>query len=49
VRCRRMLVNVADTPENRKEFGCTGTAEQASNAPDPHRHLKSVVLGAGPL
>ena len=44
-----MLVNVADTPANRKEFGCTGTASQAGEgaAPFPQIRIVAVTARAG--
>jgi hypothetical protein len=41
-----MLVNVADTPENRKEFGCTGTAEQNGDGAAPFPQVRIVALTA---
>ena len=41
-----MLVNVADTPENRKEFGCTGTAEQDGDGAAPVPQVRIVALTA---
>jgi len=41
-----MLVNVADTPENRKEFGCTGTAEQDGDGAAPFPQVRIVALTA---
>ena len=41
-----MLVNVADTPANRKEFGCTGTAEQDGEGAAPFPQLRIVALTA---
>jgi hypothetical protein len=41
-----MLVNVADTPENRKEFGCTGTAEQEGDGAAPFPQVRIVALTA---
>jgi hypothetical protein len=42
-----MLVNVADTPANRKEFGCTGTASQEGEDAAPFPQLRIVALTAG--
>jgi hypothetical protein len=44
-----MLVNVADTPANRKEFGCTGTSGQegAGAAPFPQVRIVAVTARAG--
>jgi hypothetical protein len=44
-----MLVNVPDTPENRAEFGCTGTAEQdgAGAAPFPQVRVVALTARAG--
>ena len=44
-----MLVNVADTPANRKEFGCTGTASQEGEgaAPFPQVRIVAVTARAG--
>src|SRR5204862_112892 len=49
-----MLVNVADTPQNRAMFGCTGTAAQEGQgpaalpqlriAPLPHRGARAAVV-----
>ena len=36
-----MLVNVADTPENREEFGCTGTAARKARGPRRSRRSGS--------
>ncbi len=41
-----MLVNVADTPENRKEFGCAGTAEQEGDGAAPFPQVRIVALTA---
>jgi Insertion element 4 transposase N-terminal len=41
-----MLVNVADTPENRKEFGCTGTAAQQGEGSAPFPQVRIVALTA---
>ena len=41
-----MLVNLADTPENRKAFGCTGTAEQDGEGAAPFPQLRIVALTA---
>ena len=35
-----MLVNLADTPANRREFGCTGTAEQEGEGAAPFPQLQ---------
>jgi len=43
-RCARptgMLVNLADTPANRKAFGCTGTAAEDGEAAAPSRSCGS--------
>jgi hypothetical protein len=44
-----MLVNVADTPANRKAFGCTGTASQdgAGSAPFPQLKIVAVTARSG--
>jgi hypothetical protein len=44
-----MLVNVADTPANRKMFGCTGTAarEGEGSAPFPQVRIVAVTARAG--
>jgi hypothetical protein len=44
-----MLVNVADTPANRKEFGCTGTSGQEGEgaAPFPQVRIIAVTARAG--
>jgi hypothetical protein len=44
-----MLVNVADTPANRKEFGCTGTSSQQGEgaAPFPQVRIVAVTARAG--
>jgi hypothetical protein len=44
-----MLVNVADTPANRKEFGCTGTSGQEGEgaAPFPQVRIVAVTARAG--
>lgn len=41
-----MLVNVADTPANRAEFGCTGTVEQDGEGAAPFPQLRIVALTA---
>jgi Insertion element 4 transposase N-terminal len=41
-----MLVNLADTPENRTEFGCSGTAEQDGQGAAPFPQLRIVALTA---
>ncbi len=41
-----MLVNIADTPENRKAFGCTGTAEQEGEDAAPFPQVRIVALTA---
>ena len=41
-----MLVNVADTPANRKAFGCTGTAAQDGDGAAPFPQLRIVALTA---
>jgi Insertion element 4 transposase N-terminal len=41
-----MLVNLADTPENRREFGCSGTAEQDGEGAAPFPQLRIVALTA---
>ncbi len=41
-----MLVNLADTPANRKAFGCTGTAEQDGEGAAPFPQLRIVALTA---
>jgi hypothetical protein len=41
-----MLVNIPDTPANRAEFGCTGTAEQDGEGAAPFPQLKIVALTA---
>ena len=41
-----MLVNVADTPENRAMFGCTGTAAQEGEGSAPFPQLRIVALTA---
>ena len=41
-----MLVNVADTPANRKEFGCTGTASQDGEGAAPFPQLRIVAVTA---
>jgi len=41
-----MLVNIPDTPENRAEFGCTGTAEQEGEGAAPFPQLRIVALTA---
>jgi hypothetical protein len=44
-----MLVNIADTPANRKAFGCTGTAAQGGegSAPFPQLRIVAVTARAG--
>jgi Insertion element 4 transposase N-terminal len=44
-----MLVNIADTPANRKAFGCTGTAAQdgPGSAPFPQVRIVAVTARAG--
>jgi len=44
-----MLVNIADTPANRKAFGCTGTAAQdgPESAPFPQLRIVAVTARAG--
>jgi len=42
-----MLVNVADTPANRKEFGCTGTASQEGEGASPFPHPWGPLLSRG--
>jgi hypothetical protein len=44
-----MLVNLADTPENRKAFGCAGTAAQEGEgaAPFPQMRVVAVTARAG--
>jgi hypothetical protein len=39
-----MLVNLADTPANRKAFGCTGTAAQDGEGAAPFPQLRIVAL-----
>jgi len=39
-------VNVADTPENREEFGCTGTASQEGEGAGPFPQVRIVALTA---
>ena len=49
-RCARrtgMLVNLADTPENRAMFGCTGTAEQDGEGATPFPQLVALTARAG--
>ncbi len=49
-RCARrtgMLVNLADTPENRAMFGCTGTAEQDGEGATPFPQLMALTARAG--
>jgi Insertion element 4 transposase N-terminal len=41
-----MLVNVADTPQNRAMFGCTGTAAQEGEGSAPFPQLRIVALTA---
>jgi Insertion element 4 transposase N-terminal len=41
-----MLVNLADTPANRKAFGCTGTAAQEGKDAAPFPQLRIVALTA---
>jgi Insertion element 4 transposase N-terminal len=41
-----MLVNLADTPQNRREFGCSGTAEQDGEGAAPFPQLRIVALTA---
>jgi hypothetical protein len=41
-----MLVNVADTPQNRAMFGCTGTAAQEGEGAAPFPQLRIVALTA---
>jgi hypothetical protein len=41
-----MLVNIADTPQNRREFGCTGTAEQEGEGAAPFPQVRIVALTA---
>jgi Insertion element 4 transposase N-terminal len=41
-----MLVNLADTPENRAMFGCTGTVEQDGEGAAPFPQLRIVALTA---
>jgi hypothetical protein len=41
-----MLVNVADTPANRREFGCTGTASQEGEGAGPFPQVRIVALTA---
>jgi hypothetical protein len=41
-----MLVNVADTPANRKEFGCAGTASQAGEGAGPFPQIRIVAVTA---
>ena len=41
-----MLVNVADTPANRKELGCTGTASQDGEGAAPFPQLRIVAVTA---
>ena len=42
-----MLVNVADTPANRREFGCTGTASQEGEGVPPFPHPWGPLLSRG--
>jgi hypothetical protein len=41
-----MLLNIADTPQNRREFGCTGTAEQDGEGAAPFPQVRIVALTA---
>jgi hypothetical protein len=41
-----MLVNLADTPENRKAFGCAGTAAQEGEGSAPFPQLRVVAVTA---
>jgi hypothetical protein len=41
-----MLVNIADTPASRAEFGCTGTAEQDGEGAAPFPQVRIVALTA---
>ena len=41
-----MLVNVADTAANRKEFGCTGTSSQEGEGAAPFPQVRIVALTA---
>jgi hypothetical protein len=41
-----MLVSLPDTPENRAEFGCTGTAEEEGDKATPFPQLRIVALTA---
>ena len=41
-----MLVNVADTPQNRAMFGCTGTAAQQGEGSAPFPQVRIVALTA---
>jgi hypothetical protein len=41
-----MLVNIPDTPQNRAEFGCAGTAEQEGEGAAPFPQLRIVALTA---
>jgi len=41
-----MLVNLADTPDNRAMFGCTGTAEEEGEGAAPFPQLRIVALTA---
>ena len=41
-----MLVNIPDTPANRAEFGCTGTAGQDGEGAAPFPQLRIVALTA---
>ena len=41
-----MLVNVADTPQNRAMFGCTGTAAQEGTGSAPFPQVRIVALTA---
>jgi len=42
-----MLVNLADTPENRAMCGCTGTAEQDGEGAAPFPQLVALTARAG--
>ena len=41
-----MLVNLADTPQNRKAFGCAGTAAQEGEGSAPFPQLRVVAVTA---
>jgi hypothetical protein len=41
-----MLVNVADTPANRRAFGCTGTSGQEGKGAGPFPQIQAVVVTA---